>query len=257
MVPANMVATGHVTFAETVPDTKNYPGALPHMVYAGSLFFTPPDRPVDLKNRGEWWSFVKARTLQDVCVLAFILTFSYILTLSPLHAQGDFSTPPYCAQYADGTSLDCSFSTLSQCYESVSGVGGVCIDNPTAAGAASAANPQRPFGSPYAFAPSSVPPPPMQQSPTQQSQGPLQLPGPPPTEAQAPASAGLGPPPPCNPLYNGTYCASASSNSLAPISSLSSDLAGASPPSATLGGSTFSGNTDCIGILRQMSCGGF
>ena len=30
-------ATGHVTFAEIVPDAKNYPGALPHMLRAGSL----------------------------------------------------------------------------------------------------------------------------------------------------------------------------------------------------------------------------
>ena len=52
-------ATGHVTFAEIPPDPKNYPGALPHMLYAGSLVFTPPDRPVDLKNWGEWWRFLK------------------------------------------------------------------------------------------------------------------------------------------------------------------------------------------------------
>jgi len=25
-----------------------------HMLYAGSLVFTPPRRPVDLKNFGEW-----------------------------------------------------------------------------------------------------------------------------------------------------------------------------------------------------------
>jgi hypothetical protein len=186
----------------------------------------------------------------------WLVFFGYLLTLSQLHAQGGFSTLPYCAQYADGTSLDCSFSTLSQCYESVSGVGGVCIDNPTAAGTASATNPQLPFGSPYAFAPSPVPPPPTQQSPAQQSQGPLQLPGPTPQQAPAPQLAGVPPQASCNPLYNGTYCASASSNSFAPISSLSSDLAGAAPPPATLGVSTFSGNTDCIGILRPLSCGG-
>ena len=186
----------------------------------------------------------------------WLVLFVYPLTLSQVHAQGGFSTLPYCAQYSDGTSLDCSFSTLSQCYESVSGVGGVCIDNPTAAGTASAANPQRPFASPYAFAPSPVPPPPTQQSPVQQSQAPRQLPGPSPQQAQVPQPAGVVPQPPCNPLYNGTYCASASSNLFAPISSLSSDLAGAAPPPATLGSATFSGNTDCIGILRPLSCGG-
>ena len=38
-------ATGHVTTAEITPDPKNYPGALPHMIYAGSLVFTPPPPP--------------------------------------------------------------------------------------------------------------------------------------------------------------------------------------------------------------------
>ena len=37
-------ATGHVTDAEIVPDPKDYPGALPHMLYAGSLVFSPPPR---------------------------------------------------------------------------------------------------------------------------------------------------------------------------------------------------------------------
>ena len=35
-------ATGHVTFAEIPPDPKDYPGILPHMIYAGSLTFVPP-----------------------------------------------------------------------------------------------------------------------------------------------------------------------------------------------------------------------
>src|SRR5206468_6681515 len=42
-------ATGYVTFAEIPPDPKDYPGALPHMPYAGSLVFSPPTRPVDLR----------------------------------------------------------------------------------------------------------------------------------------------------------------------------------------------------------------
>ena len=33
-------ATGHVTFAEIAPDPKDYPGILPHMIYAGSLVFS-------------------------------------------------------------------------------------------------------------------------------------------------------------------------------------------------------------------------
>jgi formylglycine-generating enzyme required for sulfatase activity len=43
-------ATGYVTVAEISPDPKNYPGALPHMLYAGSLVFTPPNHPVDLRS---------------------------------------------------------------------------------------------------------------------------------------------------------------------------------------------------------------
>ncbi len=50
---------GHVTFAEIPPDPKDYPGALPHMLYAGSLVFAPPQHPVDLRRRSEWWSFAK------------------------------------------------------------------------------------------------------------------------------------------------------------------------------------------------------
>jgi hypothetical protein len=37
------------TFAE-ISTPKNYPGALPQMVYAGSLVLTPPRHPVHLKN---------------------------------------------------------------------------------------------------------------------------------------------------------------------------------------------------------------
>ncbi len=52
-------ATGHVTFAEIPPDPNDYPGALPHMLYAGSLVFTPPGYPVDLRNWAQWWTFLK------------------------------------------------------------------------------------------------------------------------------------------------------------------------------------------------------
>ena len=37
---------GYVTTAEVVPDPKDYPGALPHMLYAGSLVFTPPPNAI-------------------------------------------------------------------------------------------------------------------------------------------------------------------------------------------------------------------
>jgi formylglycine-generating enzyme required for sulfatase activity len=50
-------ATGHVTFAEIAPDPKDYPGALPHMLRAGSVMFTPPRHAVDLSNWAQWWKF--------------------------------------------------------------------------------------------------------------------------------------------------------------------------------------------------------
>src|SRR5690242_17544261 len=49
--------TGHVTFAEIAPDPKDYPGALPHMLRAGSLVFVKQKGPVDLTNWSNWWSF--------------------------------------------------------------------------------------------------------------------------------------------------------------------------------------------------------
>lgn len=52
-------ATGHVTFAEIPPDPKDYPGALPHMLYAGSLVFSPPSQPVNLNDWSQWWQFLK------------------------------------------------------------------------------------------------------------------------------------------------------------------------------------------------------
>jgi len=49
--------TGYVTFAEIAPDPKDYPGALPHMLKAASLVFTPPNTPVDLRDWSQWWTF--------------------------------------------------------------------------------------------------------------------------------------------------------------------------------------------------------
>ena len=37
-----------------------YPGALPEMLYAGSLVFARPAGPVDLRNFKNWWTFLRA-----------------------------------------------------------------------------------------------------------------------------------------------------------------------------------------------------
>ncbi len=52
-------ATGHVTTAEIPPDPKDYPGALPHMLYAGSLVFSPRQTVTDLRDWSQWWAFMK------------------------------------------------------------------------------------------------------------------------------------------------------------------------------------------------------
>jgi formylglycine-generating enzyme required for sulfatase activity len=49
--------TGYVTLAEIKPDAKDYPGALAHMLKAGSLVFTPPNHPVELHDWSQWWTF--------------------------------------------------------------------------------------------------------------------------------------------------------------------------------------------------------
>ncbi|UGY15797.1 formylglycine-generating enzyme family protein [Bradyrhizobium septentrionale] len=51
--------TGHITFAERPPDPAQYPGALPHMLYAGSLVFSPPRRVHTLRDWSQWWTFLR------------------------------------------------------------------------------------------------------------------------------------------------------------------------------------------------------
>jgi formylglycine-generating enzyme len=52
-------ATGYVTFAELPPNPADYPGALPEMLYAGSLVFVKPSGPVDHQNIANWWQYLR------------------------------------------------------------------------------------------------------------------------------------------------------------------------------------------------------
>jgi formylglycine-generating enzyme required for sulfatase activity len=52
-------ATGYVTVAERTPRAKDYPGAPPENLVAGSVVFVPPDHPVELNNHFQWWSYAK------------------------------------------------------------------------------------------------------------------------------------------------------------------------------------------------------
>jgi formylglycine-generating enzyme len=49
-------ATGHVTMAEKAPDPKDYPGALPDMLRAGSLLFVQP-KSISGPEISQWWMF--------------------------------------------------------------------------------------------------------------------------------------------------------------------------------------------------------
>ena len=54
-----VIATGHETFAEIPPDPKDYPGALPHMLDAGSLVFVRPHSTYYLRDWSQWWTFMQ------------------------------------------------------------------------------------------------------------------------------------------------------------------------------------------------------
>jgi formylglycine-generating enzyme required for sulfatase activity len=50
-------ATGHRTVAEIPPRAEDYPNARTEMLYAGSLVFRKPTRPVDTRDWSRWWEF--------------------------------------------------------------------------------------------------------------------------------------------------------------------------------------------------------
>jgi formylglycine-generating enzyme required for sulfatase activity len=51
-------ATGHVTFAEWMPDPEQYPDADPALLVPGSLVFRKSAGPVDLRDYRAWWEYV-------------------------------------------------------------------------------------------------------------------------------------------------------------------------------------------------------
>ncbi len=53
-----VAATGHATVAERHPDPDQFPGVASEALVPGSLVFDRPADPVDLRNPGNWWSWV-------------------------------------------------------------------------------------------------------------------------------------------------------------------------------------------------------
>jgi formylglycine-generating enzyme required for sulfatase activity len=54
---AFVAATGYRTVPERPPNPADYPGALPHMLKAGSLVFRKTRGPVDLHDVTNWWGW--------------------------------------------------------------------------------------------------------------------------------------------------------------------------------------------------------
>jgi formylglycine-generating enzyme len=51
-------ATRYVTVAERAPSAKDFPGAPPENLIAGSVMFSPTHHPVPLNDHFQWWSYV-------------------------------------------------------------------------------------------------------------------------------------------------------------------------------------------------------
>src|SRR5689334_8223139 len=54
-----VAATGHVTFAERPANPDDYPGAIPELLAPSSIVFDKPRSRVDLRNRYNWWTYVR------------------------------------------------------------------------------------------------------------------------------------------------------------------------------------------------------
>lgn len=49
--------SGHITLAELAPDPRDFPGADPYVLVAGSQVFTPTPTPVPLDDWTRWWTW--------------------------------------------------------------------------------------------------------------------------------------------------------------------------------------------------------
>jgi formylglycine-generating enzyme required for sulfatase activity len=50
-------ATGYLTVAERRPRAEDFPGSPAENLIAGSVVFTPPGHPVDLRSQFQWWRY--------------------------------------------------------------------------------------------------------------------------------------------------------------------------------------------------------
>src|SRR5262249_8960085 len=53
-----VAATEYKPIAERIPDARDFPGAPPENLVAGSVCFVPPDHDVKLDNHYQWWTYI-------------------------------------------------------------------------------------------------------------------------------------------------------------------------------------------------------
>lgn len=54
-----VTATGYVTLAEKPARAEDYPGAIPELLAPSSAMFRKADKPIDLSNHYNWWTYVR------------------------------------------------------------------------------------------------------------------------------------------------------------------------------------------------------
>ena len=85
-----------------------------------------------------------------IFLLAAVATTASLIAEAPTARAQSAPSYPYCAIYAGkgGTPM-CYFATREQCTADISGVGGLCVANPSYRGSAAAAAPRRQSGRNY------------------------------------------------------------------------------------------------------------
>jgi formylglycine-generating enzyme required for sulfatase activity len=61
---AFVLATGYLTTSQRAPDPAMYPDADPTLLVPGSLVFTKPRGPVDLRDYRAWWAYIPGANWQ-------------------------------------------------------------------------------------------------------------------------------------------------------------------------------------------------
>ena len=91
------------------PRSKDYPGALPHMLYAGSLVFSPPTHPVDLSgigaNGGRSWRVpIGVVPMDQKAVSTSSITIRWCMSPMPMRSPMRIGLERTCRPKRNGSS---------------------------------------------------------------------------------------------------------------------------------------------------------